>query len=110
MIERGHSVVFPLRDKKQAEPGADQRAESHQAFQRPFQVQARHHGVTDNLKTAGMKMAVGFQTDVRIAAGLRRQLPKPIDHPSLARCSRGVRNVQIQSSLLTKVGDIQSFR
>ncbi|MNR43464.1 hypothetical protein D3C85_1620850 [compost metagenome] len=55
-------------------------------------------------------MAVGFQTNVGIAAGLCRELPEPIDRSSLTQRAWRVRDVQVQSSLLTQVGDIHSFR
>src|SRR5690606_27531708 len=104
MIETGQSVMLLLLYKEKAESGSDQRAETDQAFQRPFQVRTGHHRVTHDLETARMAFPVGFQTDIRIVRCLGRQIPETIDNVSLAECSWFIHEPDIQPRLLAQSG------
>src|SRR5207253_11477714 len=75
MIERGKTVMLLLLDKEKAESSTNQRAETNQTFERPFQIRTGHHRVAHDLKNAGMEIPVGFQTDIRIIRGLSGQVP-----------------------------------
>lgn len=54
-----------------------------------------------------MKVAIGFQADVRVGAGLCGQGPQSIDRPALAKGARQFRQMDVQSSLPTQTGNIQ---